>query len=141
MSLKVAAQSWAKFDWGSKGTQWNSTTGQIKEARDQSVAARKKLADTTKQFKRSVKSVEQSATSLKSVDNSAAAGAVKNIDAFSKDCRLTIEAYQGEIDNLTRRCKLSENAFSSLCQNLNDCPDPAAVLATAMDHVQDSRCK
>jgi homeobox protein cut-like len=44
-----------------------------------------------------------------------------------------------EIDNLTRRCKSAESAFGSVTQSLGEVPDPAAVLATAMEHIHNQQ--
>jgi hypothetical protein len=38
---------------------------------------------------------------------------------------------QEEVDNLTKRAKLSESAFLSIFQPLYDAPDPVAALVTA----------
>jgi homeobox protein cut-like len=135
-SLQSASQSWVNFDWPGKYNQWEYTSSQNKEAREQSQVARKALAETTKQFKRSVKNVEQAGTALgtsNSPENASAA--VGAIDSLAKQCRLTVKSYQEEIDNLTRRCKASESAFGNLHQSLNEVPDPAAVLSASMDLV------
>jgi hypothetical protein len=97
-SLQVASKNWVDFDWTGKAKQWDSAANQNKEARELSQAARKHLADTTKQFKRSVKNVEQAGSSLGSSntqDNATAA--VKAIEALAKNCRLTVKSYQGTL--------------------------------------------
>eukprot|EP00934_Nitzschia_sp_Nitz4_P004615 Nitzschia sp. Nitz4//scaffold11_size288233//102401//104828//NITZ4_000760-RA/size288233-snap-gene-0.16-mRNA-1//1//CDS//3329534032//4605//frame0 len=135
-SLQAVYQNWASFDWDGKAKQWETVLTQSKEARDQSLLARKQLADTTKQFKKSVKSVEQVGSSLGAdVNQENAAATVKAIEALAKQCRVTVKAYQEEIDNLTRRCKASETAYSTLTQSLGELPDPSAVVATATEHV------
>lgn len=96
-SLQVAAQNWAVFDWDGKAKQWESIAVQNKEARDQSVAARKQLAENTKQFKRSVKTVETAGVNLNSSNSDEnAAATVKAIEALAKSCRVTVKAYQGK---------------------------------------------
>eukprot|EP00980_Cylindrotheca_fusiformis_P007860 scaffold1669_cov129-Cylindrotheca_fusiformis.AAC.71 len=139
-SLQAASKSWAAFNWDSKAKQWDSTAAQSKEAREQSLTARKQLADTTKQFKKSVKNVEQAGSTLGSsnTDDNAAA-TVKAIEMLAKNCRQTVKAYQEEIDNLTRRCKTSENAFSSLAQSLGENPDPYSVLSAAVHLVNNQQ--
>ena len=56
-SIQVASQTWQSFQWTSQLESFETTLNTSKEARDQSVAARKDLAENTKQFKRSVKTV------------------------------------------------------------------------------------
>ena len=134
-SLQGASEVWTKFDWSSKSKQWELQASQNKEAREASQDARKKLADTTKQFKRCVKGVEQAGSALASSNsNDNASATVSAIETLAKQCRLTVKSYQEEIDNLTRRCKASESAFGTLQQALNDVPDPSAVLATSIEH-------
>lgn len=41
-------------------------------------------------------------------------------------------AYQGEIDNLTRRGKVAENAFLSVYKLLAEAPDPYPLLDAAV---------
>ena len=137
-SLQVASQTWDSFQWGGTLSGFDTTLHAAKEARDQSVTARKELADTTKQFKRSVKSVEQAKQALAAGGGSpeTVATTVSSIDGMAKDCRVIVKSYQGEIDNLTRRCKNSESAYSALCQALTGMPDPSAVLSSVMETLQ-----
>lgn len=136
-SLQVASQSWSAFDWNSRRSQWDQTVAQSKEQKEQSLTRRKQLAETTKQFKRSVKSSEQASSAL--AENSASqehvTATVKSMDGLAKECRKTVKAYQEEIDNLTRRCKSSDTAFHALYQALTEVPDPASLLGTAMEQI------
>jgi homeobox protein cut-like len=135
-SLQVASQNWVAFDWTAKSNQWDAVLNQSKEAKDQALTARKTLAETTKQFKRSVKTVEQAGSSLGAANTDENATAtVKTIETLAKQCRLTVKSYQEEIDNLTKRCKAAESAFGTLSQSLAQVPDPAALLITAMDQM------
>lgn len=43
-----------------------------------------------------------------------------------------LAAYQGEIDNLTKRSKISESAFLSLYKLLAEAPDPFPLLDAAV---------
>ena len=98
VSLEKASKTWKSFDWASKSTQWESTTSENKESRESSQAARKQLADTTKLLKRAVKTVETSGKNLgsnQSDDN--VASAIKAIETLSKQARVTVKSYQGEI--------------------------------------------
>ena len=137
-TLQVASQSWMAFDWGSRMTQLDKAAAQAKEQKDQSLAARKHLAETTKQFKRSVKSMEGASAGL--VGESYLTGACferSEVDGkLAKECRTTVKAYQEEIDNLTRRCKGSETTFSSIHQGLSEVPDPTSLLSTAFEQIR-----
>ena len=139
-SLQGASNRWKGFNWEVKIKEWGATAAQQKESLEQSRAARKHLAETTKQFKKSVKNVEQAGLSLNSSnsqENSVAT--VKAIEIIAKSCRQTVKAYQEEIDNLTRRCKSSESAFTSLTQSLGENPDPFATLSMAMNVVNEQK--
>ena len=136
-SIHVASQNWESFQWSGTLAGFETTLNQSKEAREQSLTARKELADTTKQFKRSVKTVEQAKQALAagaSPEN--VATTVSSIDGMAKDCRVIVKSYQGEIDNLTRRCKNAEAAYGALCQALTEMPDPSAVLSKVSEQLQ-----
>lgn len=47
--------------------------------------------------------------------------------------KVLLKAYQGEIDSLTRRSKMSETAFLSVYKLLADAPDPYPLLDAAVD--------
>lgn len=47
--------------------------------------------------------------------------------------KVLLKAYQGEIDNLTRRSKMSETSFLNLYKLLSDAPDPYPLLDAAVD--------
>eukprot|EP00428_Durinskia_dybowskii_P011995 CAMPEP_0170215926 /NCGR_PEP_ID=MMETSP0116_2-20130129/7607_1 /TAXON_ID=400756 /ORGANISM="Durinskia baltica, Strain CSIRO CS-38" /LENGTH=239 /DNA_ID=CAMNT_0010466517 /DNA_START=86 /DNA_END=801 /DNA_ORIENTATION=+ len=135
-TLQAAAQNWGVFDWNGKVQQWDISHAQTKEARELSLAARKQLADDTKQFKKSVKTVETAGANLQAANNDETSTAtVKAIEALAKSCRVTIKAYQEEIDNLTRRCKSAEGAFADLTKQLGDVPDPTQIIVSALDHI------
>lgn len=143
-SIKGASQSWGIFDLSGKRGQFDAILSQSKEAREQSVAARKKLADTTKQLKRSVKSGEQASNSLvasNGTDPSAVNAAVKAMESLAKECRVTVKSYQEEIDKLTKRCKTSEQGFSNLCQALEGVPDPTTVLEACVNQIQEQQAQ
>ena len=94
MMLQGAGENWASFPWDTAA--WDVATTQQKEAREASLATRKQLAETTKQFKKSVKAVETAGANLNtepSEENSSTA--VKAIDSITKSCRVTVKAYQG----------------------------------------------
>eukprot|EP00978_Attheya_sp_CCMP212_P036167 scaffold162114_cov44-Attheya_sp.AAC.1 len=131
-NVEAATQAWVAFGLASRQLpQLEETSNQIKQQRDQSSSNRKRLADTTKQFKKAVKSTETSTAAnlaLLTEEHPAIGGTSKAIELLGKECRTTIKAYQEEIDNLTRRCKAGDSAFGSLYQSLTELPDPAPLL-------------
>lgn len=136
VSLQKATKTWKSFDWDGKATQWEVTTSENKDSRELSQAARKHLADTTKSFKRAVKTVETSGKTLGSSQTEEnLAGAIKAIEAVSKQARITVKSYQEEIDNLTRRSKGVESAFDKLTNALHDLQDPSGVLVGATEQL------
>jgi homeobox protein cut-like len=135
--MQTAAQLWSGYDWTGKRSEQDAVSAVSKEHRDSSLAARKVLADTTKQFKRSVKAAEVASTAL-AVSNTpeTAQQTVQDVESLVQKCRLTVKSYQEEIDNLTRRCKVTESAYSSLTHELTELPDPANVLHQAAQEMQ-----
>ena len=140
-SLQVASQAWTAFDWDGMMAQLEKASSVTREQKDLSLAARKLLAETTKAFKKSVKSMEQASASLKLKAPDSDNAAIKAMDSLSKDCRQTIKSYQEEIDNLTRRCKASENAFLSVHTSILEVPDPVSLLSTAMDQIRSQQAQ
>ncbi|CAH0517129.1 unnamed protein product [Peronospora belbahrii] len=107
-SILPVLKFWKAFDLDSKRVLLDSQGSTMKSDKEASVRSRKKLAETTKQFRR-----------LNSdADRAAGAGPL-------------LKAYQEEIDHLTRRAKFSENAFFQLYKGLYTAPDPAPALALA----------
>jgi homeobox protein cut-like len=47
--------------------------------------------------------------------------------------KVLLKAYQGEIDSLTRRSKMSETSFLNVYKLLADAPDPYPLLDAAVD--------
>lgn len=82
---------------------------EIVENQKESVVGRKALADRTKDFK-------------KISDD-------EKLNAF----RGLLKAYQTEIDNLTKRSKVAENAFLNVYKVLAEAPDPYPLLEAAVD--------
>jgi homeobox protein cut-like len=135
-SLQLSKDAWQDFDYHNKMGTFLQTANQIKEQKESSLQARKLLADTTKQFKRSVKSMEMSCTALKEANTpETSSGAIKSMESLGKECRGLVKDYQEEIDNLTRRSKASEGAFGTLFAGLQEVADPAALLASALDQI------
>ncbi|KAF9454053.1 hypothetical protein P691DRAFT_811847 [Macrolepiota fuliginosa MF-IS2] len=82
---------------------------EIVDNQKESVIGRKALADKTKEFKKITDS--------------------EKLNAFKG----LLKAYQTEIDNLTKRSKISENAFLHVYKVLAEAPDPYPLLETAVD--------
>jgi homeobox protein cut-like len=118
---------WQALDWEATLSGMEAVLQASREAQKVSLQNRKSLSETTKQFKRSVKNVEQAASSLS--EGGDVSTAVKVIEALSVECRGTVKAYQEEIDKLTRRCKTAEAAYTGLATSIGDKSDPAALFA------------
>mmetsp|Transcript_25752 Transcript_25752/g.37422 ORF Transcript_25752/g.37422 Transcript_25752/m.37422 type:complete len:832 (+) Transcript_25752:45-2540(+) len=132
-SLQIAVTSWSKFDLDSRRSTLEKTALECKRHRDDSQAARKRLGEITKMFKRSVKHLETTSTGLPR--NDATTPTLHSIESLAKECRSTVKYYQEEIDNLTRRCKHSDSAFLNLHQAIGELPDPAHPLLSGLEHV------
>jgi homeobox protein cut-like len=136
-ALQDASKAWTDFDWEGKLMQLQKAASTTREQKESSLAARKVLADTTKVFKKSVKTMEQSSSTLKNkIQDTDISAAVKSMDTLAKDCRQTIKAYQEEIDNLTRRCKGSEGAFLSIQASLMEVPEPLTLFNASIEQIR-----
>ena len=140
--VPAAVEAWSSF--ADLLDQMNQVATTAKQQREQSLQARKALADTTKQFKRSVKNAESAVQSLSmkntNTDNATndpilTSLTVTSVEELSKECRVTIKAYQEEIDNLTRRCKIAETSYATAVTALAERPDPAQALEAAWKEI------
>lgn len=102
-------QFWKAFDLDSKRLVLDTQGSAMKSEKDSSLRSRKKLAETTKAFRK-----------LPESDKVAATGGL-------------LRAYQEEIDSLTKRAKFAENAFFMLYKGLFAAPDPVPSLEAALD--------
>jgi len=75
----------------------------------ESLASRKQLAEQTRDFKR-----------------------LSNDEKLIK-FKTLLKAYQNEIDNITKRSKVSETAFLNVYKLLLEAPDPSALLSSFME--------
>ncbi|TFK73911.1 hypothetical protein BDN72DRAFT_834236 [Pluteus cervinus] len=82
---------------------------EIVDNQRESVVGRKSLADKTKEFKK--------------IPDTEKLNAFKGL----------LKAYQTEIDNLTKRSKVSENAFLNVYKVIAEAPDPYPLLEAAVD--------
>ena len=134
-ALHAAIELWTsklQYDSLLQSMQMN-VTETWKVQKDQSLQTRKVLAETTKQFKKSVKTVEQAALQLNNDEtiptNPTTELVAASIDALSNECRSTVKLYQEEIDSLTRRCKNVEQEYSSIYSKLAEVPDPTILFS------------
>jgi len=121
--LQTALQSWAEIDLPALRPNLEQTVQSLVESRETSLQARKSLGERTKTLKRAIKTASDDGTPT-------------SISSLAAECKATIKAYQGEIDSLTKRCKLSESNFTKLYDVIYNREDPAASLRRAMDIVQ-----
>ena len=139
-ALRVAMDLWAtKLNYNEllQSMQVN-VADTWKVQKDQSLQTRKVLAETTKQFKKSVKAAEQAAIQLSNdttTPNATTELVVTSIDTLSNECRSTVKLYQEEIDSLTRRCKNVEQEYSAVYAKLVDVPDPTILFRHCNDVV------
>eukprot|EP00546_Thalassionema_frauenfeldii_P001088 CAMPEP_0178936370 /NCGR_PEP_ID=MMETSP0786-20121207/25141_1 /TAXON_ID=186022 /ORGANISM="Thalassionema frauenfeldii, Strain CCMP 1798" /LENGTH=757 /DNA_ID=CAMNT_0020614777 /DNA_START=1 /DNA_END=2275 /DNA_ORIENTATION=- len=139
--LQLSSQAWDNFEWTVRLEQLDTATATAREQKEQSLAARKQLGETTKVFKKAVKTMDQACVGLKqnSGESDISSAEKPAMDVLSKECRQTIKAYQEEIDNLTRRCKSSENAFASIHSALGNIADPTVLLKRASVQIHDQQ--
>lgn len=136
-SIQGASDNWKVIDWSGHCATVDQTLAAQKEAREQSLAARKKLADATKQFRKSVKTLQNAAEALQTEMNPTNTdAAVSAVDNVAKECKGIVNSYKEEIDSLTRRCKSSDTAYASFCQPMLELPDPGAALEACWEHMQ-----
>uniref|UniRef100_A0A383WP23 Protein CASP n=1 Tax=Tetradesmus obliquus TaxID=3088 RepID=A0A383WP23_TETOB len=114
-SLSSVYSYWKEFDLDGRRSKLDEIGLKVASLQEHSTANRKKLADATREFKRS------SAAATTAAECSTAAGNL-------------LRQYQDEIDALTRRAKHGESAFLDLYEQLFEAPDPAQALAVALDN-------
>ncbi|KAK9826852.1 hypothetical protein WJX81_008080 [Elliptochloris bilobata] len=100
---------WKDFDLESFRHKLDQEGLSIAEKQELSLKSRRRLADTTRNFKRSSEPAVLQAV-----------GAL-------------LKAYQEEVDRLTNRAKFGEAAFLDVYQKLYEAPDPAPTLNGAME--------
>jgi homeobox protein cut-like len=102
--LDSVLQFWKQFDIMNTRNVWDKTCNEMREMKTASITGRKRLNDLTKVFR--AKPKEEQANSISEL----------------------LKAYQEEIDQLSRRTKLSETAYLGIYKSLYDAPDPAFYL-------------
>ncbi|KAI5123047.1 hypothetical protein M0805_000482 [Coniferiporia weirii] len=108
-NFSAALSTWKDINLSELQTTLDAQGIEIVENQKESVIGRKALADRTKEFKK--------------IPDEDKLNAWKGL----------LKAYQTEIDSLTKRSKISENAFLSLYKKLAEAPDPFPHLEAAVE--------
>ncbi|PNH04179.1 Protein CASP [Tetrabaena socialis] len=119
--LSVVCGFWRELDLEGMRTKLDETGLKVAEHQEESLQNRRKLAESTRDFRR-------------------------NNEAVSKTVGPLLKQYQEEIDRLTKRAKHGETAFLDVYQKLYEAPDPAPALALAFEHASratdlEAQCK
>ncbi|PHU15309.1 Protein CASP [Capsicum chinense] len=104
--LVAVATFWKDFDLEKERSTLDEQGLRIAENQENSQKNRRKLAESTRDFKKA-----------------------SNEDKLSLFNSL-LKGYQEEVDNLTKRAKYGENAFLNIYQKLYEAPDPYPVIAS-----------
>ncbi|CAN4098262.1 unnamed protein product [Withania somnifera] len=104
--LAAVATFWKDFDLEKERSTLDEQGLRIAENQENSQKNRRKLAESTRDFKKA-----------------------SNEDKLSLFNSL-LKGYQEEVDNLTKRAKYGENAFLNIYQKLYEAPDPYPVVAS-----------
>jgi len=108
-SFSSAIKIWEQINLGELQKTLDEQGLKIINNQKESLASRKQLAEQTRDFKRL--SNEEKLIKFKSL----------------------LKAYQNEIDNITKRSKVSETAFLNVYKILLEAPDPSVLLTSVMD--------
>lgn len=104
--LAAVATFWKDFDLEKERSTLDEQGLRIAENQENSQKNRRKLAESTRDFKKA-----------------------SNEDKLSLFNSL-LKGYQEEVDNLTKRAKYGENAFLNIYQKLYEAPDPYPVISS-----------
>lgn len=107
--VSAVASFWKEFDLEKERSALDEQGLRIAENQENSQKNRRKLAETTRGFKK--------------------ASADEKLSLFNS----LLKGYQEEVDNLTKRAKFGENAFLNIYQKLYEAPDPYPALASIDD--------
>ncbi|KAK8627873.1 hypothetical protein V6N13_135470 [Hibiscus sabdariffa] len=104
--LSVVSNFWREFDLEKEKSVLDEQGLRIAENQENSQKNRRKLAESTRDFKK--------------------ASPEEKLSLFNS----LLKGYQEEVDNLTKRAKFGENAFLNIYQKLYEAPDPYPALAS-----------
>eukprot|EP00798_Chlamydomonas_sp_ICE-L_P017047 gene17047-23340_t len=110
--LSAVCRFWTEFDLEAMRSKLDEEGLKVAEHQEDSMQNRRKLAESTKEFKKAV-TAEGGGT--------------------SKLFQGLLKQYQEEIDRLTKRAKHGESSFLELYQKLYEAPDPAPALSMAFE--------
>ena len=100
----AALEYWRKFDLTGKRSSLDANIEEMRAAKAASISGRKRLNEITKAFR------------------------AKNKEEQAETATEILKAYQEEIDQLSRRSKLSELCFYNLYKGIYEAPDPATAI-------------
>jgi Chromosome segregation ATPases len=126
-SLQIASAQWIAFSLETRKTSLDKAITAAKANNAQSQSARKLLAESTKSFKKCIKTTEQSISM-----NDEEKGQFQKL---SSSCKDIVKSYQEEIDKLTKRCKASDSLVTDLNKGLNEIMDPVPLMKNAAEHL------
>ncbi|XWS60990.1 hypothetical protein CRYUN_Cryun07bG0087000 [Craigia yunnanensis] len=104
--VSVVSNFWKEFDLEREKSVLDEQGLRIAENQENSLKNRRKLAESTRDFKK--------------------ASAEEKLSLFNS----LLKGYQEEVDNLTKRAKFGENAFLNIYQKLYEAPDPYPALSS-----------
>ncbi|KAB2064862.1 hypothetical protein ERO13_A09G047000v2 [Gossypium hirsutum] len=104
--VSVVSNFWKEFDLEKEKSVLDEQGLRIAENQENSQKNRRKLAESTRDFKK--------------------AAPEEKLSLFNS----LLKGYQEEVDNLTKRAKFGENAFLNIYQKLYEAPDPYPALAS-----------
>jgi homeobox protein cut-like len=125
-SLLSASSKWKTFSVDTRRSVLEKATSSAKTNNAQSQTARKALAESTRAFKKCIKTTEAITT-----DDQKA-----QFQRLSASCKGIVKSYQEEIDKLTKRCKASDNLVLDLYKGIAEAPDPAPLLNNSVKHLE-----
>ena len=100
----AALEYWRQFDLTGKRASLDASVEEMRAAKAASISGRKRLNEITKSFR------------------------AKSKDEQAETATEILKAYQEEIDQLSRRSKLSELSFYNLYKGIYEAPDPATAI-------------
>ncbi|KAG7631716.1 CASP C-terminal [Arabidopsis suecica] len=104
--IPVVTNFWKEFDLEKEKSLLDEQGLRIAENQENSQKNRRKLAESTRDFKK--------------------ASPENKLSMFNS----LLKGYQEEVDNITKRAKFGENAFLNIYQKLYEAPDPFPALAS-----------
>ncbi|XP_004512864.1 protein CASP [Cicer arietinum] len=107
--ISVVSAFWKDFDLEKEKSVLDEQGLRIAENQENSQKNRRKLAESTRNFKK--------------------ASPEDKLSLFNT----LLKGYQEEVDNLTKRAKFGENAFLNIYQKLYEAPDPYPALASVAE--------